>query len=330
MSNQHTHIAQACYFLPLLDELAQCGVNIDKIIKSSGLNSFSLNSPENYVPVSLVYQLFTEINTIGCNDFLHQFNKVLQVQSLQNFGEIICFAPDVYEACKLSEKYNEFILSNEKVSLNIYGNKTVYNIWNTDIPKAGWEEAELLTLALTINGLKIGGGKEWEPDEIHLRSNKMPNLEVLFPHNNTIQVKLNQPTTQLIFHTSLLSKPMLIESDKNTPSHSLEISSNISNASKISHLIESSATGSTPSLTQIADYSNTSVSSIKRMLKMEGYTYKFLVEKWRFKKSIELLENTSFKVKEIAQILGYANASNFERAFKKWTHSTPQKYRLTI
>jgi len=159
------HIAQACYFLPLLEELAQCGVNTKKLIKVSGLNRFTIDSPINYVPMSLVYQLFTEIRNIGCVDFLHQFNKILQVQSLQKFGEIICFALDVYEACNLTEKYNEFILSNEKVCIDVFGNKAVYKIWFTDKPKPGWEEAELVTLALTINGLKIGGGKEWKPDE---------------------------------------------------------------------------------------------------------------------------------------------------------------------
>ena len=66
------------------------------------------------------------------------------------------------------------------------------------------------------------------------------------------------------------------------------------------------------------------------MLNLEGQTYKHLVENWRFKKSIGLLENSSLKIKEVAQILGYANASNFERAFKSWTNTTPQKYRLTI
>lgn len=327
MSRKQIHIAQACYFLPLLEELVQCGVNIDKIIKSSSLNRFSINSPENFVPVSLVYQLFTEIKNIGCDDFLHQFDSVLEVQSLQNYGEIICLAPDIYEACKLSVKYNEFILSNESVSFETNGNKTVYKIWNTDKPKPGWEESELLTMALTIKGLKMGGGKEWVPDEIHLRTNEMPNLEVLFPSNNTIRVKLNQPITQIVFHTGLLSKPLLIGGGT---ADSIDLSVDVSNATKISHLIDSSVIGSIPSLTQIASYSDTSISYVKRMLNLEGYTYKLLVDNWRFKKSIGLLENPSFKVKEVAQILGYANSSNFERAFKRWTKTTPQKYRLTV
>lgn len=329
MNRKNIHIVQACYFLPLLEELAQCGVNINKIIKSSDLNRFEINSLENYVPLSFVYQLFTEIKNIGCVDFLHQFNKVLQIQSLQKIGEIICFAPDVYEACKLSEKYNECILSNEKVCIDIYGNKTAYKIWFTDKPKPGWEEAELVSLALTLNGLKIGGGKEWIPDEIHLRSNTMPNLEALFPSNDTIHVILNQPTTQLIFHTGLLAKPML-KNENEKYARSLSISSGTSNASKITRVIGSSVTGSIPTLAQIASYSDMSISSIKRKLKMEGYTYERLLKNWRFKKSIGLIENSSLQVKEVAQILGYANSSNFERAFKKWTNVTPQNYRSSI
>jgi len=158
----------------------------------------------------------------------------------------------------------------------------------------------------------------------------MPNLETLFPSNDTIVVKLNQPITQIIFHTSLLAKPMLNGIDNENYTNSISLSTDVSNATKISHLFDSSDNETIPSIVEIANYANTSISSLKRMLAIEGYTYKNLLDNWRFKKAIRLLEDASLLVKEIAQILGYANSPNFERAFKRWTNSTPENYRLTL
>ena len=106
------------------------------------------------------------------------------------------------------------ILTNEKVSLEINGRKAIYKAWFTDKPQAGREEAQIVSLAIVINGFRIAAGSYWSPTEIHLQTNEMPNLDALFPGNNHMHVVLDQPYTGIVFETSLLAKPMLNKESK--------------------------------------------------------------------------------------------------------------------
>lgn len=329
MKSNNIHIGQVSFFQPILEELSNIGINKEKIITKSGLNRFSLDSTHNYVPISLIYNVLTELRQDGIDDSLSIFNTVLQAQSLGVVGESICYTPNLYEACRFTEQFNELLLSNEKVRLTIDNNTATFETWFTDTPKKGWIETEIISLAYVINGFKIGGGKNWVPDEIHLRSGTMPNLDVLFPSNNSIIVKLKQPTTKLIFKTGLLSNPMLLD----TPEHRAfthNFALNDSGYAKVSHLISSVQNGYVPTISEIASYSDMSVSTLKRGLTSEGYSYKEIIDNWRFKKALCLLENPRLKIAEISQILGYANTPNFQRAFKRWTSSTPNNYRLAL
>ena len=324
-SNQ-IHIAQVSYFLPIIEELSFNGVNTDQLVSNSDLKRFNLDSSENYVPSSLMYNLLTDVRRLGVTDFLSLFNESLQAHTLGNIGEAICFTPDVFEACKLTEELNELILSNEKARLKIEGNKTIFETWFTDKPQNGWVDSEIISLAYLINGLKIGGGRKWIPNEIHLRANVMPNLDVLFPSNNTIIVELNQPTTKVIFNTSLLTKPMLMDNENLSDT---EIYSNIEDSifQRVLFLINSAQDNCIPTIKELAAYSSMSVSSFQRALAKEGYSYKGILDNWRFKKAINLLENPGYRIKDISQLLDYSNTPNFVKAFKRWTNTTPEQYR---
>ncbi len=39
------------------------------------------------------------------------------------------------------------------------------------------------------------------------------------------------------------------------------------------------------------------------------------------------MEIQNLRIKEISQFLGYNEVSNFNRAFRRWTNTTPSRYR---
>lgn len=51
------------------------------------------------------------------------------------------------------------------------------------------------------------------------------------------------------------------------------------------------------------------------------------VNEYRIKQAMHLLDNTSWPVTEVCLECGYNNLGNFLRAFKKYTDTTPLKYR---
>lgn len=88
--------------------------------------------------------------------------------------------------------------------------------------------------------------------------------------------------------------------------------------------------GKLPSLQAIADELFISTSSLKRKLKQVGATYQQLRESVLFQKANHLLSTTDYTVEQVADTLGYADASNFNKAFKQWSGVSPSEYRKTM
>ena len=68
------------------------------------------------------------------------------------------------------------------------------------------------------------------------------------------------------------------------------------------------------------------VRTLQRRLKMEGTTYKKLLEEIRKELAKQFLYKKTATIEEIAQFLGYAEASAFRRAFKRWTGVVPSNF----
>lgn len=84
------------------------------------------------------------------------------------------------------------------------------------------------------------------------------------------------------------------------------------------------------SIESVSGNFNVSVRTLQRQLKQEGVSYIQIVEEVRKSLAIHYITNSSSSIKEISNILGYAEPSGFVRAFKKWTGTTPNKYKNSI
>jgi len=67
--------------------------------------------------------------------------------------------------------------------------------------------------------------------------------------------------------------------------------------------------------------------TLRRRLETEGTTYRGILADVRRVLAIEYLRTTRMTTEEIAERLGYSDASNFRHAFVRWTGRSPQDYR---
>ncbi|GAB4039957.1 AraC family transcriptional regulator [Spirosoma jeollabukense] len=81
-----------------------------------------------------------------------------------------------------------------------------------------------------------------------------------------------------------------------------------------------------PTLESIAANLNTSARSLQRKLQEEGVTYQQLSDSTRKSLALHYLESGQYPVKEVSYILGYNELSAFNRAFRRWTGTTPVSY----
>jgi AraC-like DNA-binding protein len=85
--------------------------------------------------------------------------------------------------------------------------------------------------------------------------------------------------------------------------------------------------GETPTLESIAENNCVSPRTIERYLRQENVSFRELLHQARFERACELLRNPLVTVGDVSQRLGFTDAANFSRAFRRVIGTTPTAYR---
>lgn len=82
-----------------------------------------------------------------------------------------------------------------------------------------------------------------------------------------------------------------------------------------------------PAAIEVAEALGLSLRTLHRRLAEEGISYQFIVDQMRSSVATELLENTHLGIEQIAERVGFSDATSFRKAFKKWTGRPPSEFR---
>jgi AraC-like DNA-binding protein len=77
---------------------------------------------------------------------------------------------------------------------------------------------------------------------------------------------------------------------------------------------------------EIARALHQSASTLQRRLRREGTTYQRLLDTTRRELALEYLKGGEHTLADITFLLGFADQSNFTRAFRRWTGTTPREF----
>ena len=80
-------------------------------------------------------------------------------------------------------------------------------------------------------------------------------------------------------------------------------------------------------LTTVAHKLGMSSRNLQRQLTMQGTSFRGLVAELRRELAGQYLQQPELEISEIAYLLGYTQPSEFHRAFRSWTGTTPRRYR---
>ena len=98
--------------------------------------------------------------------------------------------------------------------------------------------------------------------------------------------------------------------------------------SKVLAFIDENSKSCDLSVSIVADYFNMSISNLSHQFKMQtNRKISDYINDKKFEYAAELLLRTDYRVSEIAEMLGYAQSTNFTRKFKQYFGITPGEYR---
>jgi AraC-like DNA-binding protein len=98
-------------------------------------------------------------------------------------------------------------------------------------------------------------------------------------------------------------------------------------SAKVTELLSRTLCDGKPSLSQVAKLLALSQRSLQTKLKEEGTTYQALLDSVRQQLATAYLRDDKLSLAEISYLIGFADQSAFNHAFRKWTGDSPLRFR---
>lgn len=311
----------------LLGALKKDGVNVEKLINKCSLKYFKLNDPEAMLPIPVIYEFFELVeNSLGIDQMGIKFQKTFSLEGIGVYGQMLANSKKLLSGILFSVKNDKLNFTHDNNEFRILDGKSAFYGSRYSVePCKGQDFLSKVDHSMQLEYAKNSNEEGWCPEEIHVIGNDASYAEQMFPNCNP-KILLNQEKHGLVFNSKMLSNSILSDKKFNVIQSDLMPLPN-SLSSKIEHILDNLTSKYLPSIDEISRMFNISVSSLKRKLQEEDVSFSTLLERWRFTKAIELLTNSSLKIKEISDQLFYSNPSNFIRAFVKSTGFSPNSLR---
>ncbi|TCB48520.1 AraC family transcriptional regulator [Acinetobacter sp. ANC 4779] len=237
------------------------------------------------------------------------------------------------EALQRYYDFHRLIYDGSPLHVNILGDYLAIG-WG-DIPfHLTTQVTHELAIALMLQFLKYF----MDFDDIHVHEvhfvHPAPKNTALYEQYFHCKVRFSQPVAQIILPVSELAKS-LRQGDQTLQNLLMQQARSL--LDKLPHstqmdqrLQQAILTGIQKNLYQIeaiAQQLNMSVRQLQRHLQQQGTTYQQRMQEVRHLLAVQYLKDPHLSLQEIALLLSYSEQSAFQRAFKKWTGSTPQQWR---
>ena len=161
-----------------------------------------------------------------------------------------------------------------------------------------------------------------------------PPHAVLYPDVLGCPVTFQAEDDAIAFRTADLStrlvsaNPVLTNALEQILAQRLERLGDDSNAARVRDVLKPMLNGEEPTLTAAARKLGMSTRTLQRRLSDEGVRFSQLLDDVRKVAATALLHSTKTSVLEVSYLLGFSEASSFFRAFKRWTGTTPDAFRV--
>jgi AraC-like DNA-binding protein len=193
-----------------------------------------------------------------------------------------------------------------------------------DALRRGRRQINDFALRIVMDVVRRGAGLQWRPAELHLEGPPPTHAEELAALA-TKSVRFGAPAETLVFPRSVLALRLPPSADSSfTPAGSLP---NLDFAASIRQAIRTLLEVGELELPSVAEAAGMSARSLQRRLSASNLSFSRLVDEARFEAASALLRDPDVRIVDVSAELGYTDAANFTRAFRRWAGVPPLEFR---
>jgi AraC-like DNA-binding protein len=318
-------------FVELPGLLRELGADPAKVLASAGLEPDALERADNAVPyLAAMQMLYHAARHTGC---AHLGLLAGQRWSLSHFGalgQLMRNSPTVGEALRslaVFQRLNSdvgaaFLLEHQgTVSLG-------YTIYRENVPYA--EHAYDVAMAVAYNLLRELCGPRWAPTEV-VFARREPSDPTLYRQHFRAPVRFDREFSAVRFPVRWCQQPIegadaqrCRELTERLAAHdSVELVAHLRRSLRLL-LLYGKSSGD-----DLAQALSLHRRTLNRRLRAQGTTFQKVLDEVRLEVARQLLEQTRVPISDVSATLCYADVAAFMHAFKRWTGTTPGKWRAS-
>ncbi|WOX06813.1 AraC family transcriptional regulator [Microbulbifer pacificus] len=331
-------IALSGWVIPITKAMQLNNIDVQQALEVSGITDADLNSQDTRIAVSKLVKLVAHCNAhLPKQDFsvqvAEQFHPgmfhalgyaMMSSASLEDgLQRIVRYKRIVSDACRV-----EMVEEKDGLSLRMYPLHYADNAR----PTLGPKEIEAF-LATLVKFARETVDMNLRPLAVYLQADR-PDNDYLTEYFG-VEPQFNCDFNALVFDRAQAQRKLMTHNMVLTQSHEKMLDEYLSriDRSDLANLVkckiyERLSLGA-PSQAEIADDLGMSLRNLQRKLQERGTSFKEILEHTRKKLALEYMDQSHLSLGEIGYLVGFASVANFNRAFKRWTGSTPGEFRVS-
>lgn len=322
----------AYYIATLLQVLEPAGVSRAELLRNTGVESsdpqaaLSLTSRQLDTACSNALELSRD-SQLGL-----KFGSRISIASQGIFGYALMTSATIGDALKLLVRYNRVILPSIGIELQPHESELELWVKAAHLPQALQRFYTEVLYAAIINSGSILLGRQTAIINLQLGYAAPTDLQ-LYHEIFGPEVRFNAVRSAMFFEYASLDSAI---STSNPVARDIfrrecdRLISRDSDGGMVSERVQQillQAGSEFPTSARVAAQLHMSESTLQRRLAKEGNRYQQLLDQVRYRLATEYLHGTNLPVAEIASLLGFSDAANFRRSFKRWSATTPSALR---
>lgn len=315
-----------------VDLVSELGGDAAHLIAACGLTRETLANPDNIIPFGLGARLLhLAAAELGCPHFGMLLGQRQDLALLGPIGFLMQHSPDVRSALANLLRYMHLHVEGANARLVVREGLVEFS-YRILIPGVlGAEQVYGVCMANEFRFMQLLCGRDWRPAAVHFCFRAPPD-EAPFRSFFGAPVRFDQPASAVVFPEQYLDRrissadPALGDILQRYVSQ-IESRHSGDFAGQLRSVIRTLLPTGSCTADRVAGLFAMHRRTLHRLLSADGTTFEQVMDTMRQEIAVQMLEQSDMKLALLADMLGYNELSSFNRAFRRWTGSSPSEWR---